>query len=187
MGISFRPVSPGVAAYPVTTVGGTPAQRGRTEAATESTYTVVVTEIKPARRAVHGIYSIEDDMRLPGLADAIERDMKMAMVESVDITVFKGDSGANENVADITGLQTAGITEATLTQTNKVKGDELVKFFLAYVDGQYAASLGDVRIVASVGSNQLWGGNVHAATVEKPDRRCVHANERRGLDHQRRD
>ena len=147
VGISFRPVSPGVAAYPVTTAGGTPAQRGRTEAAAESTYTVNVTEIKPARRAVHGIYSIEDDMRLPGLSDAIERDMRMAMVESVDITVFKGDSGANENIADITGLQGAGITEATLSQTNKVKGDELVKFFLAYVDGQYAASLGDVRIV----------------------------------------
>ena len=63
-------------------------------------------------------------------------------------------------------MQTAGITEATITQANKVKGDELVKAFLAYVDGQYAASLSDVRIVSSVGSNQLWGGTVHAATVE---------------------
>ena len=166
VGISFRPVAAGVSAYPVTTVGGTPIQRGRTEAVTESTYTVVVTEIKPARRAIHGIYSIEDDMRLPGLSDAIERDMRMAMTESVDITVFNGDTGANENSADITGMKTAGITEATITQANKVKGDELVKAFLAYVDGQYAASLSDVRIVSSVGSNQLWGGTVHAATVE---------------------
>ena len=166
VGISFRPVPPGVAAYPVTTAGGGPAQRGRTEAAAESTYTVVVTEIKPARRAVHGIYSVEDDMRLPGLSDAIQRDMSMAMTESVDLAVFKGDSGANENTADITGMQTAGIIEATVSQANKVKGDELVKVFLAYVDGQYAASLADVRIVASVGSNQLWGGTVHAATVE---------------------
>ena len=166
VGISFRPVAAGVSAYPVTTVGGTPIQRGRTEAVTESTYTVAVTEIKPARRAIHGIYSIEDDMRLPGLSDAIERDMRMAMTESVDITVFNGDTGANENSADITGMKTAGITEATITQANKVKGDELVKAFLAYVDGQYAASLSDVRIVSSVGSNQLWGGTVHAATVE---------------------
>ena len=30
---------------------------------------------------------------------------------------------------------------------------------------RYAASLGDVRTVASVGSNTLWGGTVHAATV----------------------
>ena len=165
VGISFRSVAPGVAAYPVTTAGGGPQQRGRSEAVGESTYTVAVTEIKPARRAVHGIYSIEDNARLPGLADAIQRDMSAAMSETVDRVCFNGDNGANENSADITGLRTAGVSESTLTQANKVKADELVKFFLAYVDGQYAASLADVRIVSSVGSNQLWGGRVHAATV----------------------
>ena len=36
---------------------------------------------------------------------------------------------------------------------------------MAYVDGQYAASMEDVRVVASVGSNTLWGGTVHAAAV----------------------
>ena len=166
VGISFRPVAPGVAAYPVTTAGGTPVQRGRTEAVTESTYTVAITEIKPARRALHGIYSIEDDMRLPGLSDAIERDMRMAMTESVDLTVFKGDSGANENSADITGMQTAGITEFEITQTNKVKADETLKAFLAFVDGLYAASLGDIRIVNSVGANVLWYGGIHNSAAD---------------------
>ena len=166
VGISFRPVSPGVASYPVTTAGGAPQQRGRTEAATEKTYTVAVTEIKPARRAVHGIYSIEDDARLPGLSAAIERDMRAAMTESVDLAVFNGDDAANENTADIVGMETASITEATLSQTNKAKADETLKFFLAYVDGQYAASLSDVRIVTSVGTNVLWYGSIHAATVD---------------------
>ena len=81
IGISFRPVSPGVASFPVTTAGGAPQQRGRTQATVERTYTVAVTEIKPARRAVNGVYSIEDHARLPGLGDAIQRDMQMAMVE----------------------------------------------------------------------------------------------------------
>ena len=166
VGISFRPVAPGIAAYPVTTAGGSGAQRGRTQDTAESTYTFNVSEMKPARRAVHGIYSIEDDMRLPGMADAIERDMRAGMVESIDRTVFNGDTTANENIADITGMRTAGISEFTLTQTNKVKGDETLKAFLAHVDGSYASSLADVRIVASVGSNVLWYGSVHAATVE---------------------
>ena len=141
VGISFRPVSPGVAAFPVTTAGGAPQQRGRTQAATARTYTVAVTEIKPARRAVHGVYSIEDDARLPGLGAAIERDMRMAMVESVDLAVFKGDANANEDTADVVGMQTAAITEATLTQANSKKADEVLEFFLEYVDGKYAASL----------------------------------------------
>ena len=166
VGISFRPVAPGIAAYPVTTAGGSPIQRGRTEAVTESTYTVAITEMKPARRAIHGVYSIEDDMRLPGLSEAIERDMRMAMTESVDLTVFKGDSGANENTADITGMQTAGITEFTITQANKVMADETLKAFLAYVDGQYAANLGDVRIVSSVGANVLWYGSIHNSAAD---------------------
>ena len=166
VGISFRPVPPGVSAYPVTTAGGSPAQRGREEAASESTYTVAVTDMKPARRAVHGIYSIEDDMRLPGLSEAIERDMRMAMVESVDRAVFIGDSGANENTADIVGLQTAGITEATLTQANKIKADETLKWFLALVDGKYAGMLGDLRVVTSVGANTLWYGSIHNSAAD---------------------
>ena len=165
LGVTFPSVAPGVAAYPVMAAGASGVQRGRTEAVTEGTYTVAVTELKPTRNAVHGIYSIEDELRLPGMAGAIERDMAASIMESIDLAVFKGDSGANENTADITGFQTAGITEVTVTQANKVMGDELLKVFLAYVEGRYAASLGDVRIVASVGSNTLWGGTVHAATV----------------------
>ena len=160
VGISFRPVSPGVAAFPVTTAGGSPSQRGRTQATAEGTYTVAVTEIKPSRRSVSGIYSIEDDARLPGLSEAIERDMRLAMTESVDLAVFTGDSGANEDIADIVGMQTAGIAEATITQANKVKADEVLKFFLAYVDGKYAASLSDIRLVSSVGFNTLAYGSV---------------------------
>ena len=96
LGVTFTPVAPGVAAYPITTAGGTPVQRGREEAVSESTYTVAITEMKPARAAVHGKYSIEDEARLPGLADAIIRDMRAAMVERIDRSIFIGDAGANE-------------------------------------------------------------------------------------------
>ena len=85
---------------------------------------------------------------------------------SVDLAVFNGDAGANEDTADIVGLQTAGITEATLTQANSKKADETLKFFLAYVDGKYAASLSDVRIVASVGTNVLWYGSIHNSAAD---------------------
>ena len=130
--MSFRTVAPGVATFPATTAGGSPVQRGRTEAVNESTYSVAVVEIKPSRAAVNGKYSIEDDLRLPGMADAIERDMRAAMAEDVDRTIFLGDSGANEANADITGFTTyAGVSEAQLTQTNKVKADETLKVFLA--------------------------------------------------------
>ena len=166
VGISFRTVAPGVASYPITTAGGGGVQRARTQAVTESTYTISVTEMKPTRHAVHGIYSIEDDMRLPGMADAIERDMRAGLVDSIDLACFKGDSGASGTDADIVGMQTAAISEGTLTQTAKVMADDTLAHFLAYVDGRYAASMSDLNIVASVGANVLWYSTIHAATVD---------------------
>ena len=167
LGVSFRTVAPGVATFPATTAGGSPIQRGRTEAVTESTYTVAVTEIKPSRAAVNGKYSIEDDLRLPGMADAIERDMRAAMAEDVDRTIFVGDLGASEANADITGFNTyTNVGEAQIKQTDKVKADETLKVFLAQLDGIYAASLADLRIVASKGANTLWFSTIHAAAVD---------------------
>ena len=166
IGVTFPNAGAGVAAYPVMTVGASGVQRGRTEAVAEGTYTVAVTELKPTRNAIHAIYSLEDELRLPGYSEAIARDMAASMMETMDKAVFLGDAGASGTDADIAGFTTAGITEATITQANKIKGDELLKLFLAYVDGQYAAGMGDVRMVASVGSNVLWGGTVHAAAVD---------------------
>ena len=39
LGINFESVPSGIAAYPITTAGGNPAQRGRTQASSEETYT----------------------------------------------------------------------------------------------------------------------------------------------------
>ena len=167
LGVTMRSVNPGVHSIPLTSAGGSPVQRGRTEAVTESTYTVAVTDIKPSRAAVHGIYSIEDDLRLPGLADAIQRDMRMAMTERIDRKIFSGDTGANEAVADIAGLNTyTGIGEKTITQANKVKAVETLKAFTDLVDGKYSNMISDLSVVASVGSYRLWESTIANSAAE---------------------
>lgn len=161
LGVSMPSVAAGIAAYPVIASNATPAQRGRTQASTGATITAAVTEVSPTRKAVHAIFSIEDDARLPGLADAIMRDLRAAMVERVDRTIFLGDSTANENTADITGFRTAAnITEATLSQANKVKGVDTVKAFADMVDGIYAGGFGDMSIVSAIGAWRLWESTV---------------------------
>lgn len=166
VGVTMRSVNPGVAAIPLTAAGGEPVQRGREEAVSESTYTFNVTELKPGRGAVHGIYSIEDDLRLPGMSDAIERDMRAAMTEKIDRIIFVGDAGANEANADITGLQTAGINETTITQANKVKGPETLMAFANMVDGIYASMISDLRVVTAVGAYRLWETTIANAAAE---------------------
>ena len=164
LGVTFDSVAPGVAAYPITSAGGSGAQRGREEAVAEGVYTFAVTELKPTRNAVHGVYTIEDAARLPGMADAMVRDMRMAVMDAIDKAVFVGDSGANENSADITGFQTAaGVGESTLTQANKIKGAETLGVFAGMVDGVYATRGEDLRVVASAGAHTLWMSTIGAS------------------------
>ena len=128
-----------------------PKQRGRTQASVDATITATVTEIKPTRssQSPPTCYSIEDNARLPGFAEAIGRDLSGAMTEKIDRTIFVGDDGATPNSADITGFTTlTGVGELTLTQAEKVKADEVLKELAGLIDGKHAASLDDVRIVA---------------------------------------
>ena len=157
VGITMESVPAGVASFPVTTAGASAAQRGRTEAAADAAWTVGVSELKPTRNAVRLLFSIEDAARLPGLESALTRELRMALTEGVDRAIFLGDSGANENSADITGLvDAAGLTEKTITQANKVKGANVLQAFAELIDGKAAMSAADLRTVMAVGANTLW-------------------------------
>ena len=166
LGVTMRSVPAGVASLPVTTAGASGAQQDRGESTTDAAFTVGVTEMKPKRGSVRAIFSIEDQARLPGLEDALKRDLRMALVDSVDKAIFRGDAGPSTAAYDLVGLQTAGVGEITLTQANKVKGKETLAKFLGLVDGLHAESLGDLNIITSVGTNVLWGSTIVAAAVE---------------------
>lgn len=160
LGITMESVPAGVASFPVTTAGASVAQRGRSEAVADAAWTVGVSELKPTRNAVRLVWSIEDAARIPGLESALTRDLRMALAEGVDRAIFLGDAGANENSADITGLQTADITEVSISQENKIKGPETLSAFTGLVDGIHAGSLGQLNVVASIGAWRLWESTV---------------------------
>ena len=161
IGISFEAVPAGLASFPVTATGPSGAQRARMEAAAAGGWSLSVSELKPKRNTVHLVFSSEDAARLPGLEDALARDMRMSVMEAVDRAVFNADAGADGTDADIAGLKTLAGTEKTVTQTNKVKADATFKAFLELVDGRHASTIGELRVVSSVGSNVLWGGTIH--------------------------
>ena len=166
LGITMPSVDAGEQSYPVTATGAAAAQRGRGESIADAAWTVTTTELKPTRNGVRATYSREDDLRSPGLAGALQRELRMALAEGIDRAIFLGDSGANENSADITGLTTAAITEVTLTQANKLKPANTLQVFSGLIDGKYAGGVGDLRVVASVGAAQLWEGTIANAAAE---------------------
>ena len=167
LGITMESVPVGSASYPVTTAGASAAQRARsTDAASDAAWTIGVTEMKPKRNAVRLQFTIEDAARIPGLESALTRDLSAALTEGIDRTIFLGDATATGTDADITGLQTAAITEATITQTNKILGPGTLAAFTGLVDGIHAMALSDLNVVAAVGAWRLWENQIINATAD---------------------
>ena len=167
LGVSYRSVGPGVASVATTTAGSTAGQLDKSGAAPAAAWTIGVTEMKPKRNAVHAIFSVEDVQRIgPGLEASLQRDLRSVLVEGIDSTIFQGDATPTAATADIVGLQTAAISEFTLTQANKILGQKILEKLAGFIDGKHAVSPADIRIVSSIGSNTLWMSTIMAATVE---------------------
>ena len=167
LGMTMESVPAGTSAYHTTTAGVTPGQRSRAQAAADSAWTVGVVTLEPKRNAVSAKYAIEDAARLPGLADALRRDMGMGLVDNIDQIIFIGDASATTSTDDIAGLNTyAGLTEVEVTQANKIKGGETLEAFTGLVDGLHAMDLGDLNVVASVGAYRLWANTIINATAD---------------------
>ena len=190
VGVTFESVEPGAKSYPIITAGATGAQRGRTEAAAVAAWTAGSGELKPTRNAVHCVFSREDDLRNPGLQDALTRDLRMALMDAVDLAVFEGDATANENSADITGLQTAAnVAEEEITQAKKIKGADVLAAFAALIDGKHATRGEELRTVLSVGAQRLWmstlansGSAVDTTIAEFLTRAGIQLSSRGGID-----
>ena len=169
LGVTFESVAPGTATFPVVETGPTPAQRGRSEAVGSGAqaWTVSANEVKPTRHAARVTFTMEDAARLPGLEEALRRDLRMAVAESIDRAVFVGDAGANENRGDIVGMTGhASVTEVTLTQALKAMPGNTLEAFVSLLDGVYAGQLSDLNVIASVAANSMWSGNLTSTTAE---------------------
>ena len=57
------------------------------------------------------------------------------------------------------------ISELTITQANKILATGVLSEFAGLIDGQYAASMADLRTVLAVGANTLWASTIPNATT----------------------
>ena len=166
LGVTFESVADGVASYPITTAGASAAQRGKGEAAADAAWTIGISELKPTRNSVRLTFNVEDEARIPMLEEALNRDLRRAITEGVDRAIFLGDDGASGTDADITGLNTAAITEQTIGQTEKITAAGVLAGFTPMVDGVHATMLEDLRCVLAVGAWRLWRGTIANSAAE---------------------
>ena len=157
LGVTMESVEPGQAAFPVTTAGAVAKQRDRAEAAADDAWTMSTTQMEPIGRRARLVFSMEDNLRVPGLDAALRRDLEMDMTESVDRAIFEGDDTATTAANDIVGLvSAANVVEQTITQAAKVKGAGTLAAFAALIDGKHASMTADLNVVLTVGAYRLW-------------------------------
>ena len=167
LGFEMIEAEPGSKSFPVTTTGADPAQRGPEQVTAAGAWTVGVKTIDPTRMTLRYKFAVEDAARVPGLEQALIRDLRMAITERVDYTIFNGDTGANPNTGDIAGIfGLTGVTEVTLTQANKVKAVNTLSAFVDMLDGLHAVMPSDLRVVASVGADRLWRKTIANSAAE---------------------
>ena len=164
IGVTTHAASPGQEAIPVTTAGAAYQQRARDEAAAASAWSVGVSMLTPKLGAVAVDFTIQDAARLPGLEDALTRDLRQVLAEGVDRAVFLGDTGADGTDADITGIiSTANIATAEIGQTAKATGEGHAAALAGLINGAEAARVSDLRVVASIATLQYVLSNKSAS------------------------
>ena len=108
---------------------------------------------------MRAVFSEEDAMRLPGLEEALRRDLWRWRWPKRRIALcFIGDeTDANEDTADIKGLTTiADVVDIEISQANKLLGDGVLTALAALIDGKSATTTADLNVVLSTGAYRLW-------------------------------
>lgn len=137
LGIDTPRVAVGDAVFPVLTKNAdvrTPAENAD---ATETTGSFSATVLSPARLQAAFFYSREDRARFAGMDAALRENLSMALSDGLDDQILSG---------------TTGLLTGTVLPNNNVTAETTYALYrsqFAYgrVDGRYATSTGDLRIV----------------------------------------
>ena len=130
-------VGAGLAVFPVLTQNadvGTPAENA---AQAETTGSFSADVLSPSRIQASFFYSREDRAKFAGMDESLRQNLSDALSDGLDSQILAGSNGL------FTGTNLANHNVAAITSYANYRSD------LAYsrVDGKYAASVGDLRIV----------------------------------------
>ena len=159
LGIPQPRVPVGEAVYPVLTselTVGTPAENAE-QAETTGAFSADV--LSPGRIQASFFYSREDAARFAGMDMALRENLSEGLMDGLDKAILSGPNGllsgtnlANHNVAAVTAY-----------------ADYVSNFAYGRVDGRYAATVGEIRVVMGAGTY------AHAASLYRGNQADQHA------------
>ena len=153
LGVDMPTVGVGEHVFPVLTKNaevGTPAENA---AQAETTGSFSADVLSPSRLQASFFYSREDRARFAGMDEALRMNLSDALADALDKQILTGTAGL------LTGTNLANHAVTSVTTYANYRS----LFAYGRVDGTYAASVGDIRIVMG---NETYG---HAAGVFRSD------------------
>ena len=142
LGIDTPTVGTGEAVYPVLTKKldvRTPAENADAD---ETTGTFSADVLQPARIQAAFFYSREDRARFAGMDEALRENLSMGLADGLDRQILTGTNGL------LTGTHLANHAAAAITSYDNY----ISHMAFGRVDGRYAATAADVRIVMGPGT-----------------------------------
>ena len=157
LGIDMPTVGVGEAVFPVLTSSltvGTPAEN---DAQSETTGAFSADNLSPARLQASFFYSREDRARFAGMDMALRENLSMGLSDGLDKQVISGTNGL------LTATNLANHTASAVTTFSDYVGD----FGYSRVDGRYAATTADVRVVMGSGTYAHAGAVYRNTSVDR--------------------
>ena len=160
LGISYDDVAVGQPIHTIMT-GGTEAGMvapGEQHDAIAATFTTAT--LTPKRLSARYVWRVEDVAKLAGLEAALQRDLSRVMAEHMDYSILMGDTDATGTAADIEGL-TADTNVDTIdidfysgaAEPYGIEVEKVMRAFSAQVDGYYARTMQEMRILIAAHIN----------------------------------
>ena len=156
LGVDMPTVGVGEAVYPVLTTNATVAALAENAAGTETTGSFSAEVLSPSRLQASFFYSREDRARFRGMGEALRANLSEALSDALDKQVLTGTEGL------LTGTKLANHNVSAVTTF----ANYVAQFGYSRVDGTYAGTTGDLRIVMGSGTYSHCGTTYRHANAD---------------------
>ena len=157
LGIDMPTVGVGEAVFPVLTSELTVHTPAENASAAETTGAFSAEVLSPSRLQAAFWYSREDRARFAGMDSALRENLSMGLADGLDRQIMVGTNGL------LTGTNLADHDATAVTTYDTYVSD----FAYGRVDGRYAATAGDLRVVMGSGTYGHAGGVYRNTSVDR--------------------
>ena len=154
LGVSLPTVSTGEQQYVALTAGTTAEQKAKAASVDAAAATFTPKALTPLRLTARYLFSIEDAARLRGMEAALRDDLRAALRDQLDKQVIAGD-GTAPNVGGFLAAAANGGLAAQADPGAAIAFGSLTSLFSDQVDGLYARTVNDVRVLIGEASYRV--------------------------------